>query len=58
MVDLAQIHCVGRIGRSGDWSFVVACVGSKGWALDPAASCGAEMPILDPRPDDPPSFFR
>jgi hypothetical protein len=37
----------------------VECVGSEGWALDPAVSRGgAEMLILDPRPDDPPSFFR
>ncbi|MGP4089978.1 DUF6461 domain-containing protein [Streptomyces sp. KR55] len=58
MVDLTQIYCVGRIGQSGDWSFIVECVGSEGWALDPAASRGAEVLIFDPRPDDPPSFFR
>ncbi|MFE4337080.1 DUF6461 domain-containing protein [Streptomyces sp. NPDC056831] len=58
MVDLAQIYCVGRIGQSGDWSFIVECVGSEGWSLDPAVSLGAEILILDPRPDDPPSFFR
>jgi hypothetical protein len=57
MVDLTQIYCVGRIGQSGDWSFVVECVGSEGWALDPATSRGAEILIFDPRPDDPPSFF-
>jgi hypothetical protein len=57
MVDLSQIYCVGRIGRSGDWSFIVECVGSEGWALDPAVSRGAEVLIFDPRPDDPPSFF-
>jgi hypothetical protein len=58
MVDLTQIYCVGRIGQSGDWSFVVECVGSEGWALDPAVSRdGAEVLIFDPRPDDPPSFF-
>lgn len=49
----------GRIDQSGDWSFVVECVsGSEGWALDPAASSGAEVLIFEPRPDDPPSFFR
>lgn len=59
MVDLAQIYCAGRIGRSGDWSFIVECGGSEGWALDPAVSRGgAEILIFDPRPDDPPSFFR
>ena len=57
MVDLAQIYCVGRIGHSGEWSFIVECVGSEGWALDPAVSRGAEVLIFDPRPDDPPSFF-
>ncbi|MXM64126.1 hypothetical protein GR925_11880 [Streptomyces sp. HUCO-GS316] len=57
MVDLTQIYCVGRIGQSGDWSFIVECVGSEGWALDPAVSRGAEVLIFDPRPDDPPSFF-
>ncbi|MEV1026812.1 DUF6461 domain-containing protein [Streptomyces sp. NPDC050264] len=57
MVDLTQIYCVGRIGRSGEWSFIVECVGSEGWALDPAVSRGAEVLIFDPRPDDPPSFF-
>ncbi|MEU7576726.1 DUF6461 domain-containing protein [Streptomyces sp. NPDC041068] len=57
MVDLTQIYCVGRIGQSGDWSFIVECVGSEGWALDPATSRGAEVLIFDPRPDDPPSFF-
>ncbi|MGW0184693.1 DUF6461 domain-containing protein [Streptomyces sp. NPDC003362] len=57
MVDLAQIYCVGRIGRSGDWSFIVESGGSEGWSLDPAVSRGAEVLILDPRPDDPPSFF-
>ncbi|MFE0178888.1 DUF6461 domain-containing protein [Streptomyces sp. NPDC059002] len=57
MVDLAQIYCVGRIGHSGDWSFIVECGGSEGWALDPATSRGAEVLIFDPRPDDPPSFF-
>ncbi|WP_406385404.1 DUF6461 domain-containing protein [Streptomyces sp. NBC_01618] len=57
MVDLTQIYCVGRVGRSDDWSFIVECGGSEGWALDPAVSCGAEVLILDPRPDDPPSFF-
>jgi Family of unknown function (DUF6461) len=58
MVDLTQIYCVGRIGRSGDWSFIVECVGSEGWALDPATSRGAEVLIFDPQPDNPPSFFR
>ncbi|MFF3784419.1 DUF6461 domain-containing protein [Streptomyces sp. NPDC001933] len=59
MVDLTQTYCVGRIGRSGDWSFIVECGGSEGWSLDPAVSRGgAEILILDPRPDDPPSFFR
>jgi hypothetical protein len=29
-VDLAQIYCVGRVGRSGDWSFIVESVGSEG----------------------------
>ncbi|MFE7835073.1 DUF6461 domain-containing protein [Streptomyces sp. NPDC057474] len=58
MVDLTQIYCVGRIGRSGDWSFIVECGGSEGWSLDPAVSRGAEVLIFDPRPDDPPSFFR
>lgn len=58
MVDLTQIYCVGRIGQSGDWSFIVECGGSEGWALDPAVSRGgAEVLIFDPRPDDPPSFF-
>ncbi|MFJ2770493.1 DUF6461 domain-containing protein [Streptomyces sp. NPDC087300] len=57
MVDLSQIYCVGRIGQSGDWSFIVECGGSEGWTLDPATSRGAEVLILDPRPDDPPSFF-
>ncbi|RVU15266.1 hypothetical protein EOT10_39595 [Streptomyces antnestii] len=57
-VDLAQIYCVGRIGQSGDWSFIVECGGSEGWSLDPAVSRGAEVLIFDPRPDDPPSFFR
>ncbi|MFF4605185.1 DUF6461 domain-containing protein [Streptomyces sp. NPDC001339] len=58
MVDLTQIYCVGRIGQSGDWSFIVECGGSEGWSLDPAASRGAEVLIFDPRPDDPPSLFR
>ncbi|MGX1135631.1 hypothetical protein RKD49_007821 [Streptomyces glaucescens] len=57
LVDLTQIYCVGRIGQSGDWSFVVESGGSEGWLLDPAVSRGAEVLILDPRPDDPPSFF-
>ncbi|KNE83880.1 MULTISPECIES: DUF6461 domain-containing protein [Streptomyces] len=58
MVDLTQVYCVGRIGRSGGWSFIVECGGSEGWALDPAVSRGgAEVLIFDPRPDDPPSFF-
>lgn len=57
MVDLEHIYCVGRIGQSGDWTFIVECGGSEGWALDPAVSHGAEVLILDPRPDDPPSFF-
>ncbi|WP_372347217.1 DUF6461 domain-containing protein [Streptomyces sp. KL116D] len=57
MVDLAQVYCVGRLGESGDWSYVVECGGSEGWALDPAVSHGAEVLILDPRPDDPPSFL-
>ncbi|OKJ39026.1 DUF6461 domain-containing protein [Streptomyces sp. CB01580] len=57
MVDLAEIYRAGRIGQSGDWSFIVECVGSEGWTLDPAVSRGAEVLILDPRPDDPPSFF-
>ncbi|WP_338693913.1 hypothetical protein V2W30_04800 [Streptomyces sp. Q6] len=43
MVDLAQIYCVGRRGQSGDWSFIVECVGSEGWALGPAMSHGAEV---------------
>ncbi|WP_242435931.1 hypothetical protein [Streptomyces sp. Root369] len=58
MVDLTQIYCVGRVGQSGDWSFIVECVGSEGWALDPATSRGAEVLIFDPQPDNPPSFFR
>lgn len=57
MVDLTRIFCAGRIGRSDDWSFIVECGGSEGWALDPTVSRGAEVLILDPRPDDPPSFF-
>lgn len=57
MVDLAEIYCVGRVGQSGEWSFVVECVGSEGWALDPGVSRGAEVLIFDPRPDDLPSFF-
>jgi hypothetical protein len=57
MVDLARVYCVGRLGRSGDWSFIVECGGSEGWCLDPAVSLGAEVLIFDPRPDDPPSFF-
>ncbi|MFF2008556.1 DUF6461 domain-containing protein [Streptomyces sp. NPDC058195] len=58
MVDLARTYCVGRIGQSGDWSFIVECGGSEGWSLDPAVSRGgADVLILDPRPDDPPSFF-
>ncbi|WP_399935858.1 DUF6461 domain-containing protein [Streptomyces kanamyceticus] len=57
MVDLAQVYCVGRIGQAGDWSFIVECGGSEGWALDPAVSRGAEVLIFDPRPDDPPAFF-
>ncbi|WP_406122220.1 hypothetical protein OHQ89_09280 [Streptomyces canus] len=56
MVDLTQIYCVGRIGQSGDWSFIVECVGSEGWALDPATSRGAEVLVFDPQPDNPPSF--
>lgn len=32
-------------------------VNSEGWALDQAASRGAEVLIFDPRQDDPPSFF-
>ncbi|WP_328870964.1 DUF6461 domain-containing protein [Streptomyces sp. NBC_00287] len=58
MVDLTQIYCVGRIGQSGDWSFIVESGGSEGWSLDPAVSHGAAVLIFDPRPDDPPSFFR
>ncbi|POX55284.1 hypothetical protein C3489_10805 [Streptomyces sp. Ru71] len=59
LVDLAQTYCVGRLGRSDDWSFIVESGGSEGWALDPAVSRdGAEVLIFDPRPDDPPSFFR
>ncbi|PAZ15949.1 hypothetical protein CLM62_10730 [Streptomyces sp. SA15] len=59
MVDLTQIYCVGRIGQSGDWSFIVESGGSEGWSLDPTVSRGgAEVLIFDPRPDDPPSFFR
>ncbi|WP_328723066.1 DUF6461 domain-containing protein [Streptomyces sp. NBC_00247] len=58
MVDLAQIYCVGRLGRSGDWSFIVESGGSEGWALDPAVSRGTEVLVFDPRPDDPPSVFR
>lgn len=58
MVDLTQTYCVGRIGQTGEWSFIVECGGSEGWSLDPAVSRGgAEVLILDPRPDDPPSFF-
>ncbi|QEU89873.1 DUF6461 domain-containing protein [Streptomyces kanamyceticus] len=57
MVDLTQIYCAGRIGQCGDWSFIVECVGSEGWALDPATSRGSEVLIFDPRLDDPPSFF-
>ncbi|MFI9819584.1 DUF6461 domain-containing protein [Streptomyces sp. NPDC052013] len=58
-VDLTHVHCAGRIGQSGDWSFIVECGGSEGWALDPAVSRGgAEVLIFDPRPDDPPSLFR
>ncbi|MEU1406610.1 DUF6461 domain-containing protein [Streptomyces sp. NPDC005728] len=58
-VDLSQINCVGRLGHSGDWSFIVESGGSEGWALDPAVSRdGAEVVIFDPRPDDPPSLFR
>ncbi|MFE1440509.1 hypothetical protein [Streptomyces sp. NPDC058739] len=57
MVDLAEIYCVGHTGRSGDWAFIVECGGSAGWALDPEVSRGAEVVILDPRPDDPPSFL-
>jgi hypothetical protein len=58
MVDLTHIYCVGRIGQSGNWSFIVESGGSEGWSLDPAVSRGAEVLIFDPRPDDPPSFFR
>ncbi|ROP44223.1 DUF6461 domain-containing protein [Streptomyces sp. PanSC9] len=59
LVDLSQTYCVGRLGQSGDWSFIVESGGSEGWALDPAVSGdGAEILIFDPRPDDPPSFFR
>ncbi|MDN3258754.1 DUF6461 domain-containing protein [Streptomyces sp. CSDS2] len=59
LVDLAQIYCVGRLGQSGDWSFIVESGASEGWALDPAVSRdGAEVVIFDPRPDDPPSLFR
>jgi Family of unknown function (DUF6461) len=58
MVDLTQIYCVGRLGQSGDWSFIVECGGSEGWFLDLAVSRGVEVLIFDPRPDDPPSFFR
>lgn len=58
-VDLTQIYCVGRIGQSGEWAFIVECGGSEGWSLDPAVSRGgADVLIFDPRPDDPPSFFR
>ncbi|MFB7713938.1 DUF6461 domain-containing protein [Streptomyces sp. NPDC056105] len=57
MVDLAQIYRAGRIGQRGDWSFIVESVGSEGWALDPQVSRGAEVLILGPRPDDPPSFI-
>ncbi|MFJ9179276.1 DUF6461 domain-containing protein [Streptomyces sp. NPDC102360] len=58
MVDLAHTYCVGRIGESGDWSFIVESGGSEGWALDPVVSRDAEVLIFDPRPDDPPAFFR
>jgi hypothetical protein len=58
MVDLTQVYCVGRLGRSGDWSFIVECGGSEGWCLNPVVSLGTEVLIFDPRPDDPPSFFR
>ncbi|MFF8731807.1 DUF6461 domain-containing protein [Streptomyces sp. NPDC015171] len=57
LVDLKQVYCAGRLGQSGDWSFIVESGGSEGWALDPAVSQGAEVLIFDPRPDDPPSFF-
>ncbi|MEV8319384.1 hypothetical protein AB0Q95_35020 [Streptomyces sp. NPDC059900] len=56
-MDLAGVYCVGRIGRAGNWSFIVESGGSEGWALDPAVSHGAEVLIFDPRPDDPPAFF-
>lgn len=29
MVDLTQTYCVGRIGQSGDWSFIVECGGQR-----------------------------
>lgn len=57
-VDLSQVYCVGRIGRSGDWSFVVESGGSDGWALDPAVSLGAEVLILDPPSADPACHVR
>ncbi|MFF2412636.1 excalibur calcium-binding domain-containing protein [Streptomyces sp. NPDC058092] len=33
-----QTYCVGRIGQSGDWSFIVGCGGSEGWSLE---KCGS-----------------
>ncbi|MGW5733005.1 MULTISPECIES: DUF6461 domain-containing protein [Streptomyces] len=58
MVDMAEVYCVGRIGQAGEWSFIVESGGSEGWALNPTVSRGAEVLIFDPRPDDPPAFFR
>jgi len=35
MADLTRIYGVGRIGQSGDWSFVVECEDSEGLSLGP-----------------------
>ncbi|WP_432069548.1 hypothetical protein [Streptomyces sp. AA1529] len=58
IVNGETVHSVGRIGTSGEWSYLVETGWCPGWDLPAEVSRdGAEVLVLDPQPDNPPHIM-
>ncbi|WP_139141111.1 hypothetical protein [Streptomyces qinglanensis] len=58
VADKKTVHSVGRIGTSGEWSYLVETGECPGWDLPAEVSRdGAEVLVLDPQLDNPPHIM-
>lgn len=58
IVNGETVSSVGRIGTSGEWSYLVETGWCPGWDLPAEVSRdGVEVLVLDPQPDNPPHIM-